>query len=940
MKYLILLLLLLTDGVFAAIEFKEYDKEAADNGLAEMIKIQDDSKSRSKNHSYIHLQRRKIAQHNGIDEALQNKRGTVNDPLLIITRLDRYPSTKDWTNWSQSGIEFINYLGKQHWLIYVKIDVQKAYNKINAEAFSMIQIMDKIAPSLDNYQAAKSFYNKSHNSVVINVSLINDTDSADIKQSYHRGTLAFVDNSSSNIMTVVTAPDNIKKIAARKDVLMITPGQWEVQPLMAEARARVKADNIIGAHGLPLTGQGIKMANDEGISATHPDFRDANSVGRWTQLAQNSCLNGTKHGRMTGGIMLGNGASSVDFYGQPNEYRGVAPQAIFECFGHLAARANVSSYSKVRNGCRQYNTSIDKEVLGLVTENKFHAQVMAAGSNGQGSQNCNPEKGYFSIVNPNKNPMVVGLGQLNGDINSYSSVGPTFDGRIKPDIIAATSNHAYPEGEFKMVIERIQLIRDGFIPQVIYNWDFSHPHPQSSSWNMGWGETYRGNQFVDFYRTIRSHLGLTIEPQPWNSYNEKPILGTIISPDGGNLSQTNFLGQQNDILRVVYRAIDNKAGFFNLRASWFRSLPDQNNHPEDWRSQGHIDMLGYADNSWRTIDIPVGKAKRVFSDPDDAIPWITNESWEGHPIHYLALNITANKGQMTPDHATTSFPTIEVQEIYQRAGGTSAASPVVAGGYALALEQQKLLYPATDLEARSMNSVYHYSAANIGPPKNSTLKGLFVHTADDVTQDQYDFYMLDNPDTENLPSQYHKGPDYTTGYGMVNIRKAIGHLTKAAAQNNTTHYIIENELPQNGVHQYTINIDEIPVSLKATLKVTLVWDDAPSSDVSHVTEPKLVNNLGLLVKSPFNRFRHPWSLDLPYDIYDPSIGLPTDIEPEPINISPARRNIPNDRDNVEQVEVALFQNSLGQWTIYVSDNGMGDTSTFPKQSYSLIISSR
>ena len=936
MKHVLPILVLLPQVVLANVSFKQYQKNSADIDLAAMIKVQDDTASRQKSRNSLKLLRRDINNNNGIEKALFDVRATKDNPVLIIARLTDYPSNSDWQSWSQTGIEFVSYLGRKHWLIRVKTDIKQAFSGIRAQAFSQVNKLDKIAPSLDHYQTNPSFYDKENDFVVIEVDLANKNTNTEIKQRFHKTGLAFSDNSSGTALTLVTSPNNVKKIAELNDVLMITPGQWQEQTLMAEARAQVNADDIRGAHGLPLTGDGIKMANWEGISATHPDFRDSNGVGRWTAVAQSSCLNSFtgNHAYMTSGIMLGNGASSIDHYGRrPDQYRGIAPKATFECFNKPAARANVSSHSRVRNWCRTYRVNIDKEVIGLSDENRFHPQTMAAGNNGQGPQYCGPEKGYFSLLNPNKNPMIVGMGQLNGDINSFSSVGPTFDGRIKPDIIAAVANHAYPEGEFKLAIKYIKLIREGSVPQVIYDWDFSNV-PATSPWNLGWGDHFRGNQFIDFYQLPSNDLGLTIEAAPWSTYNNLPSFGTTVTPSGQLLSDTGFIGQEGDVLRVAYRALDPHPGFFNLRTSWFRSFPLD--ELKDWYSQGHIQIQGYADNTWRTMDIPVGKGAIVTTDPLE--PWTSFHTWKNHPIDFIALNFYTNKLQMTPDHATTSLPTTsnKIHEIYQAAGGTSAASPMVAGGYALALEQYKLLYPNTDLEARSLTSAYNLAGTNIGPPKNSTLKGLFIHTADDVTQDSYDFYMLDNPDTADTSNQYHEGPDYVTGYGMLNIRKAIQHMTALSDEDNNTHYIIENKLTQSNVHQYTINLDQIEPF--TTFKATLVWDDAPSSSLPHVTEPKLVNNLSLLVQSPDQRFHQPWSMDLPYDIYDPSIGLPTAIEPEPITINPARRNQPNDRDNVEQVEVKLSLSSPGEWTIYVSDSGMGDTSTFQNQSYSLIIS--
>ncbi len=158
--------------------------------------------------------------------------------------------------------------------------------------------------------------------------------------------------------------------------------------------------------------------------------------------------------------------------------------------------------------------------------------------------------------------------------------------------------------------------------------------------------------------------------------------------------------------------------------------------------------------------------------------------------------------------------------------------------------------------------------------------------------------------------------------------------TGGQTHENQNHSTIEH----GDSHVYDINVSASMVDQASGLKVTLVWDDAVAANASNVTAPKLTNNLGLILEDPNGGIHFPWSLDIPYDITVPGMG-PHQIEPEPItaqDFTAARRDSPNDRDNVEQVLIDdVSISSAGVWRAYVSDNGLATPSG---QDYSIIIS--
>jgi len=155
-------------------------------------------------------------------------------------------------------------------------------------------------------------------------------------------------------------------------------------------------------------------------------------------------------------------------------------------------------------------------------------------------------------------------------------------------------------------------------------------------------------------------------------------------------------------------------------------------------------------------------------------------------------------------------------------------------------------------------------------PLASTQKGYIIHTATDVT-------------TSGVGTV---GPDYATGYGMVNAAAAAQFLTNALSNNpNKSDHLYEAQLVPGTLDQWDLTG---LVSTGDPIKVTLVWTDPPGTPASGQIDdrtPKLVNDLDLWLVGPNSTIYYPWVLD---------ISNPT---------APATTG-DNDVDNVEQVYIA------------------------------------
>ncbi len=151
-------------------------------------------------------------------------------------------------------------------------------------------------------------------------------------------------------------------------------------------------------------------------------------------------------------------------------------------------------------------------------------------------------------------------------------------------------------------------------------------------------------------------------------------------------------------------------------------------------------------------------------------------------------------GRLKPEITATAygFSTPTSNNNYQNGFGTSFSAPQVAGGLALLYE--------------------HYRNINNGEnPEGALLKAIICNTAEE----------LGNP-----------GPDYTYGYGKLNLRRAKDLL-------DDQHYI-KDVLETDESKNYSINV---PPNTHE-LKIMLYW---PDTSASVVTGKDLVNDLDMRV---------------------------------------------------------------------------------------------
>ena len=622
------------------------------------------------------------------------------------------------------------------------------------------------------------------------------------------------------------------------------------------------------------TGEGILIGiYDEPIDTTANDLRelDNNGASHFRSTPAWDIFGGRdrccQHGTLVTSVAAGNGWSSEAAGGRRYQYHGVAfkSRLISNVGDGVGGEGDINNHSTVLD--QGYYNDLDRFADSILFDHKHyrHTVVYAAGNNGDRPMFGNMQ-GHYSILNHAKNSINVGATYKETDsIAPLSSLGPTADGRIKPDIVAPGASYFFPERSPLPLKIRVDSL-------VIYN------HGVKIRWDFDPKEGWRADYKADDFRIQDGILGFTSR---WRD-------GWIT-----NANFTPFISSTSDTLVIGYRFIHpdfpSKLNYLQCGITWHRFNADDSllfNLPTP-DTNGHEARFALA-NLWGYANGPVaGKVKR----------------WkEGIRIDSLWLGFHSDTVVGIRSAAVTGSSL----GAYIETQGTSEAAPYVTGIGALMLQMYQrrgFLKPGQDI---------HHNA-----PWNSTVKAILIHTATDLiktrplwTEDVVDASNavgILNPDlSANEPystayNRYYRGPDYATGYGLVNAQKAVAFVDTAKFK--------QDSLPDGRTVTYTFAVPKGSHSLRATL----TWDDYPA-DLEEAYAPKLVNDLDLILVAPDGKEFHPWVLDPLPQKRESQDGI------DPIHatdIDSAYRGV-NWRDNVEVVDVPTGNMVAGIWKLIVN----------------------
>ncbi len=638
--------------------------------------------------------------------------------------------------------------------------------------------------------------------------------------------------------------DVFKKTALTNDIARERSG-------VNAAQASISFDNIFPPDNAwldeqPYTGNHIDVGvYDTGIDKSHWDFRevtlDVNGDpilgfgaeyydGKLTNLRTMQCGSQNtpscssfydyqvdQHGTHVAGIIGGNGWNSAAQGFSPYQLRGVAPKVNFwsvdftstwsqgDRQGHVTNHSHKTRGNGSGANYDTVNADIDSAINSQKRSNgsiaspdgRIKTVVYAAG-------NQNDRKGYYSLLVQAKNPVVVGnASKTSGKLYNTSSMGPTIDGRIKPDIIAPGADQPIVDptaaNPVKVYIDDIRLERSG--GQSIIHYNFNHISLQ------GWQETLAAQN-------------INAVQQGGALYYEK--IAGLSAISGPNIDPAH-IADDDDRLIIRYKI------------EWDPSLPATNKIAGNffW-----FEAPNHAGSSARSLplEFDVTGQYETLSVNLSNIGHTSAHNWTaGNPIH--AIRFDFNR----PTDINKDIISTIAGNVYGGNAGTSMSAPHVTGIIALMLEKfgHKILACPLGEDCADLDRL---------GPSNALVRALLIHTATDLENDANDQSLM-NPDIIDSDTVYHRGPDFATGWGLVNAQKALEYIDPAKIT-------VINRLQKDQVKRFHFRVGENA----GPLRITATWDDAGDFSTSGA-QPRLINDVDIHLIAPNGDIFYPWQLE-------------------------------------------------------------------------------
>ncbi|NQV09182.1 S8 family serine peptidase [Candidatus Woesearchaeota archaeon] len=403
----------------------------------------------------IHLQSREFVPDKKVDVE-QNPQRTItsvftNQKKHILLQLDHIPTEQEKQDFSEYELTFLEYIPDHAWIISIpssKINELEQHEDVIF--IGDLKKQDKLLHSLETRSKSGNFLNKvKKNKIKLQgyfFSDVSDQNSILSKYTddYNLANNKFIINISKNQLNILASEDSIKWVT---DV-------FPIKVTHNNNARNVSGVQLIQAHPYNLTGDGVVAAEwDQGWAGNHTDLHERVTIGDSGSSVQD-------HATHVAGTMLGNGTTN-------SLYKGMAPKSTLithEWFDDVNEfnteySAAINTYDAVvsQNSWGFSPSPISDANCGAVLGNYFTDNIWVdnatRGSQGKeitivwsagnqrssGASYCGSIGYTYNTSTPmgtSKNTITVGAVGDDESMASFSSWGPTDDGRIKPDVVA------------------------------------------------------------------------------------------------------------------------------------------------------------------------------------------------------------------------------------------------------------------------------------------------------------------------------------------------------------------------------------------------------------------------------------------------------------------------------------------------------------------------
>ena len=589
----------------------------------------------------------------------------------------------------------------------------------------------------------------------------------------------------------LTNPDALLALADLDPLRHLDLDPGPAIPLLEGSRKAIGVETLQAAdvtktppvYDLGGKGTAAGVWDPQGVNPDHKDLKP--NLVRVTDPKLPTSLG---HGTAVSGCVAGTGTRSAEppaHPWRPFQLRGMAPEAKLATYitrNDQDAKGNPTTFMQQYIEARN---TYKIDVVNFSWSMGYQASYPSAASNLDyiiarssatlptpvpfclSSGNEGWKYGYGSVTgfSSAKNALSVGASDwADGSLVSFSSHGPTLDGRIKPQFTApGCSSH----GKTEVAMDKVKV------------WG---PRGAIKEWTFDGGTT-EGFKIVRHMDKLTVRLGKLMARTTGNDPG-------VYTPDKLGLDPAKYTKVEITMSTARHHRAElfwktDKAGWSGKRVKYFYINSDGTQRTYK------IDLTGHAE--WKdTIE------------------------------------------QLRIDPLATGIMLTEQGGAYWTSCGTSMSSPIAAGGILLMVQAWRRAFPS--------------GPSNPGP---ALVRAIISATARDMVGSG----PGKNPDTGQL-TLYPKGPDFATGYGEMDVLRAV-KLIQAAGKGRIGFTEAGSVARTGGKVNVRFRLQGGSAALKP-LAVTLAWDDPPGEPGS--VSP-LQNDLDLTVSDPAGKVHLPWLLD-------------------------------------------------------------------------------
>lgn len=398
----------------------------------------------------IHLRSRQFTPAPGLETALERRMAAVSGSKLhALVQLHGPPTLRERADFKAQGVDLLRYVPHQAWLASIPNDVSVLRRLLaqRVRFFGELAPNDRISPDVLRGQFGP-WAARADGTVELVVTWFDDVDPSAARSALAARGGVVLDSYPAGVKFVVRIgrPD-VQGLAREDGVQWIAQVPPPKQTLNDGARANSGVETY---HGGGVTGSGVVAAMwDAGYVGSHPDFGARVSMGDATGSVHS-------HATHVAGTMAGAGAVNP-----LNE--GMAPDSNVVSYywdNHLSdypdavnirgARLSQNSwgfYSNAPSFCywgayiwdAPELDQIVRGYLGLQSLEEGIPVMFAVGNDQKKTGACHSGSGYDTATPPATAKNVISVGAINTDdssMTSFSSWGPTDDGRLKPEVVA------------------------------------------------------------------------------------------------------------------------------------------------------------------------------------------------------------------------------------------------------------------------------------------------------------------------------------------------------------------------------------------------------------------------------------------------------------------------------------------------------------------------